>query len=818
MESPLYKKLKTIQDAINYEIDQHYINAKGKKTTFSDFVVKNTKELSIEIEDRERLKSLIGLFYSYPSQDISSRINVIHKAQEILRLISEEYKKLLTVEEPKPIVDTPRRGASTAGKSFEKDIKKIDVKYVKGVGPKLSMTLNKLGVFNVNDLFHYFPRAYIDYQKQLPIRDLKIDEEVTVSGVIKGIRSFNPPKRKDLTIFTIVIQDATGKISITKFLAGKFGRIMKEQYKKQYSIGAKVVCSGKVSFDKFSRSVCLDGATIEVLGGENEEGSLNVGRIVSVYPLTEGLSVEFLRKIMANAFNVYSENIIETLPQKILKEEKLVDLKTSLNQIHFPTSSQLCDLARGRLVFEEFFLMQLRLGYRRYHVEKGKKGLAIKNPKEQLVKKLLSSLPFKLTNAQKKAYEEIKNDLMSEDPMHRLLQGDVGSGKTIVALLALLLAIENGYQTALMAPTEILSFQHAKRFQEYLNPLGISVGVLTGSTPAKQRKEIHSQLESGQLKIIVGTHALIQDDVKFENLGLVIIDEQHRFGVKQRDDLLKKGKNVERLFMTATPIPRTLALAMHGDLELSEIDEMPAGRMPIKTSIVQPWQRAKAFDLIKGEVAKGRQVYIVFPLIEESEKLTAKAATIEYEELSKNILKDLRIGLMHGELKSDEKDRVMNAFKDGKLDVLVSTTVIEVGVDVQNATVMMIENAERFGLSQLHQLRGRVGRDSNQAYCLLVPQNYSEDVITRLSILTKTNNGFIISQEDLKIRGPGDFLGTKQSGLPDLHLSDLLRDSQTLEVAREKAIQIIKEDPELEDYPELKKIISENKNDYISAG
>lgn len=817
--SPIYEKLKVIQDAINYEIDQHYINAKGKKTTFSNFVIQNTKSLSTEVDNKNELKSLINLFYSYPTQDITVRIETIHKAQDILKGISTRYKKTIVVE-------TPHRGVSTEmQKHFEKDIKKIDVKYVKGVGPKLAWVLNKLGIFMVYDLLRYYPRTYIDYQKQVPIRDLKMNEEVTVVGTIKSVRTYSPPKRKNLSIFTITIHDGTGRINITKFIGGKFIKVIQEQYKKQYPIGARVLCSGQVSYDKFSRSFSLANASIEIIDEDQQLDkngslghSLNVARIVPVYPLTEGISVEFFRKIISNALNVYGKQIQETLPKKLIKEEKLLDLKTSLNQIHFPESQELCEYARNRIVFEEFFIMQFQLAYRRYLVEKTRCGLGLRDIKDGLVKKLIDTLPFELTGAQKKVFLEIKNDLMSEKPMHRLLQGDVGSGKTIVALMALLFALENGYQTALMAPTEILVQQHARKFQEYLNPLNINVAMLTGSTPNKLKKEIYKGLANGEIKIIVGTHALIQDEVNFANLGLVIIDEQHRFGVKQRDALLKKGKNVERLFMTATPIPRTLALALHGDLELSEIDELPPGRIPIKTSIIQSWQRSKAFDLIRGEITKGRQAYIVFPLIEESEALSAKAATIEYEELSKTVFKDLRLGLMHGELPTVEKERVMRAFVNKEIDILVTTTVIEVGVDVQNATVMMIENAERFGLSQLHQLRGRVGRGGDQAYCLLAPQNYSEDALKRLEIMTKTNDGFIISQEDLRIRGPGEFLGTRQSGLPDLALADIISDAPTLELARKKAIRIVKEDPNLESYPELRKFVSEEEKTYIAAG
>ncbi len=809
----IHEQLKTIQDAINYEIDQHYINARGKKTTFSNFIIQNTKTLSFDIEDKSQLKSLINLFFAYPSQDITARMYTIHKAQELLQELSGKLRKGQQIEEKEAKIENKTQ------KSFTKDLKKIDIQYVKGVGPKIAQIFNKLGIFFVYDILRYYPRTYIDYQKQVPIKDLKINDSVTVSGTISSVRYFPIPKRKDLTIFTILVKDATGKIAITKFVGGKNGKLIVQQYKKQYPIGAKALCSGTVSYDKYSKAFCLINGAIEVIdSNEGQSSSLNIARIVPVYPLTEHISNEFIRRIVSNAINAYGDLIQETLPPYLLDELKLIDLKTSLNNIHFPENKDLYERSRERIVFDEFFKMQLELAYKRYQVDKNRTGLSLKEGKDQLLKKLIDSLPFTLTSAQQKVFQDIRNDLMDSSPMHRLLQGDVGSGKTIVALMALLFAIENGYQTVLMAPTEILVHQHVRKFQEYLNPLNIMVTTLTGSTPNKIKKEIYQGLANGSIKIVVGTHALIQDEVCFNNLGLVIIDEQHRFGVKQRDALLKKGKDVERLFMTATPIPRTLALALYGDLGLSEIDELPKGRIPIKTSIVQSWQRTKMFDLIRGEVAKGRQSYIVFPLIDESEKLAAKAATIEYEELSQNVFKDLQLGLMHGELSSSEKDRVMEDFVNGKIDILVTTTVIEVGVDVSNATVMVIENAERFGLSQLHQLRGRVGRGGEQAYCLLVPQSYSEDVLKRLEIMTKTNDGFIISQEDLRIRGPGEFLGTKQSGLPDLQLASLILDGAVLDLARKKAAQIIKEDPELVKHKELQHLICKEENNYISAG
>ena len=804
MESSINKKLKALENAINYEIDEHYVNAIGKKTTFSNFIIKNTQTLALEIHDKSRLKSLINLFYAYETQDLNQRMETIHKAQDILRIISKEHKEKKTTEQ------------SFKERHRETNLKKIDIQYIKGVGPKLALVLNKLGIFTANDLLYYFPRTYIDYKNCLQIRDIKDGENVIVLGKVKTISYFDPPKKKGLSIITLSVIDESGKITITKFFSRQYGRVMYAQYKKTYPQGSNVMCTGTVTYDKYNRSFSLANSSIEVI--DQKDLSIKGTKTVPVYSLTETLSNDQIKKIVFNCLNSYSHLVEESLPKELIAELKLLDLKTSLKEIHDPSTNELCKIARDRLVFEEFFFLQLHLAYRRNLHDKNRTGLALKESKNSLVNQLIKTLPFELTNAQNKAFNEIKKDLMSEKPMHRLLQGDVGSGKTIVSLLALLFAIENGYQVALMAPTEILCHQHALKFQEYLNPLGIRVAELTSSTPTKFKKEIYENLANGSIKIVVGTHALIQKEVLFKNLGFVTIDEQHRFGVKQRDELLKKGENVERLFMTATPIPRSLALAIHGDLELSEIDELPPGRIPIKTYIVQPSKRNKAFDLIKGEIAKGQQAYIVFPLIEESEALSAKAATIEFEELSKTIFKDYKLGLMHGELTALEKENIMNQFKKNEINILITTTVIEVGVDIPNATVMMIENAERFGLSQLHQLRGRIGRGGKQGFCILIPQSYSEDSNKRLQIMSKTNNGFLISQEDLKIRGPGDFLGTKQSGLPNLRLADIIQDAETLETARSKALQIIKLDPTLDNHPELKKSLTEKENSYLEAG
>ena len=433
----------------------------------------------------------------------------------------------------------------------------------------------------------------------------------------------------------------------------------------------------------------------------------------------------------------------------------------------------------------------------------------LKTQKGGLVEKFLKGLPFDLTNAQKNAINEIFTDINSGKPMQRLLQGDVGSGKTVVACTMLLAAIENGYQAAIMAPTEILAAQHFNNFVKMLTPLGVSCALFTSSNSKKTRVKLETDLRNGQIDIAVGTHALIQDNVEFKNLGAIIVDEQHRFGVKQRNALKTKATVPQMLTMSATPIPRTLALTVHGDLDLTVIDELPAGRKAIKTTLIKSSQRKKALDLIRLEVAKGHQAYIVFPLIDESESISAKAATTEAENLRNGEFSDLSVGLLHGKMKPDEKDEVMKAFKDKKYDVLVSTTVVEVGVDVPNATVIVIENAERFGLSQLHQLRGRVGRNDLQSYCVLVSSSASQDTLMRLNIMTETNDGFVIAEKDLEIRGPGEFLGIRQSGLPELNLTDLTKDIKILECARDAAFEFLKNNS-IDDFPEIKRNINQN--------
>jgi ATP-dependent DNA helicase RecG len=710
----------------------------------------------------------------------------------------------------------PSGSSSASGKPgakgpTSKNPEEVPVQFVKGVGPKMGSVLNSMGIETVMDLLRHYPRRHLDFQNRQYIRDLHEDQEVSVFGVIRSVSAFQS-KRRPMSILTVLIHDGTGGITITRFVGGKSNKYLLDRYKAQYPKGAQVLASGVVERDKYSHKLTLKNAEVEILTmdsdteEERQVNSLHAGRLVPVYPLTEGLSLRHLRTIIHNALETYGLHIEETLPASVRSELSLMGLRESIKEIHFPTTVEGKDEARRRLVFDELFAIQLQCAHRRYKFDSTEGALSIKYSDTGLVKQMIEALPFALTGAQNRVFAEIARDLSSSKPMHRLVQGDVGSGKTVVALLAFLVAVENNFQGAMMAPTEILAEQHFRQFERLLTPLGLRAALVLGKHGVKQRREVRQQILTGQIHIAVGTHALLEDDVEFKNLGLIVIDEQHRFGVKQRARLKAKSLNPELLTMTATPIPRTLAMTMHGDLDVSEIDELPPGRKPIKTKALRPSQKKELWDFALKEVMSGRQIYIVFPLIEESESLSAKAATKEFERLQVEF-PQLQFGLMHGKLKPQEKDEVMEKFRSKEFNVLVSTTVIEVGVDVPNATIMIIENADRFGLAQLHQLRGRVGRGQDQSYCFLVADMKSETTRQRLDIMQQTNDGFVIAEKDLEIRGPGEFLGYKQSGLPDLLLADLVQDAKILEDARNTAIAIIKEDPELVTEPQLRKVL-----------
>lgn len=782
--------IEQLKKAIEIEIQYRYIDIHGKTQAFSSFIKNEAKKYYKLSKKNPKWAVIAEAFEHYPFAGLNERRKSI---DNLIRVLKSETN-------PKP-----SKSEISNAPELTKSAKDTDVMYMKGVGPKIAYKLNKLGIYTVQDLMLYFPKKHIDYSSRTLIRDLKEGETTTVFGYIKSVSAFNTQKK--LSVVKVTVADESGRLDLSFFQA-KSNRFMLERTKSQFPINAGIMLSGKVKRNNYDGKLTFDKPTYSIMTGEfleDKNSNLNIARIVPIYTVCEDLSIKVLRRAIFNAIQKYKDEIENVIPDFMREKIGLLDKKTAVEQIHFPESQELLEQARFSLIFEELFLIQLKMVRIREQNSHNHSALALKIKEKGLVKEFIDNLPFELTGAQKKAVNEILNDLNSDVPMARLLQGDVGSGKTVVATIMLLAGVENGYQGALMAPTEILAQQHYNNLQQWLSPMGISVGLFLGSQGKKIREKFRTNLRNGQMNIAVGTHALIQEDVDFNNLGAIVVDEQHRFGVKQRNVLKKKSQNPQILTMTATPIPRTLALTVHGDLDLTIIDELPKGRKPIKTSLVT--SHRGVYELIQSEIDAGRQAYVVYPLIEESETLSAKAATIEAERLQKEVFPQYKIGLLHGKLKNDEKEQVMKDFKDKKYDILVSTTVVEVGVDVPNATVMLIENAERFGLSQLHQLRGRVGRNSLQSYCILHTSTKSQETRERLNIMTQTNDGFVIAEKDLQLRGPGEFLGTRQSGLPDLIISDIVRDAKILEMARNEAIDFVKTN-KIEDYPKLKEITS----------
>lgn len=786
-------ELSKIKAAIDIEVKHQYIDIKGKKCPFSSFMKAETKKICQKLGKNPKWEALITGFEFYPFDNFISRKRTITRFVNLLK------------KELNPEIYSEQKN----NKSQQQDIYTQDVTYLRGVGPKTALLMNKIGIYTIYDLLTYYPKKYIDYSSRVMIKDLLEGTDVTIFGTICGIKSFT--SKNKLTVMSVKIADETGSLDLTFFYAST-NRFMIERYKSQFPKGSKIMVSGKVKFDNYSKKMTLAKPEYQIVDGDFfEHDSLNMGRIVPVYALCENLNIKTLRKAVANALQDYGQKILNVIPDNIRQKYSLAEKIDALESIHFPKNFQDAETARMTIVFEELFLLEIKMGLIKQEYTKNISTTQLKTAENGLVDKFLKKLPYELTNAQKNAINEIFNDINSGKPMQRLLQGDVGSGKTVVACTMLLAAIENGYQAAIMAPTEILAAQHFNNFISMLAPLGVNTALFTSSNSKKLRTNLETALRNGQIDIAVGTHALIQDNIEFKNLGAVIIDEQHRFGVKQRNALKTKATIPQMLTMSATPIPRTLALTVHGDLDLTVIDELPKGRKAIKTTLLRTSQRKKALDLIRFEVSKGHQAYIVFPLIDESESISAKAATKEAENLKNGEFHDLKVGLLHGKMKPDEKDEVMKAFKNKEYDVLVSTTVVEVGVDVPNATVIVIENAERFGLSQLHQLRGRVGRNDLQSYCVLVSSSSSQDTLTRLKIMTETNDGFIIAEKDLEIRGPGEFLGLRQSGLPELNLTDLTKDIKILECARKAAFEFLKEN-NIEDFPEIQRNIKQSQS------
>ncbi len=666
------------------------------------------------------------------------------------------------------------------------------IQYLKGVGPKLGDVLRRRGVGTVGQLLEWFPRGYEDRRMVRQIASLEADQVVSIEAVVQAVRAI-PMGRSQKKMYEVVIGDSSGKIGC------KYFRIPYRGYFERFTPQQRVRVAGKVTF--YRNHLQFHHPDIQPIYPEDEGAA--VDQLIPLYTDTEGLSPAKLRKLMESALGelVEKQNVItEVFPLWIREKYQLLTRSEAFRQIHMPPSDQSEEFLnfraapQKRIIFEEFFWLELYMALQKQGIKR-ENALPISGP-GKLARQLEESLPFKLTEAQKKVFAEIKIDLREPHPMHRLVQGDVGSGKTMVALLAACLATESGIQSALMVPTEILAEQHFKSAERFLAPLGVRPALLTGKMTAKEHAEIRGRLAKGEIDLVIGTHALIEADVEFARLGLVIIDEQHRFGVEQRTKL-KKGTSPHFLVMTATPIPRTLAMTVYGDLDISIIDELPPGRSPIVTRRVFESKRDTVFDFMREQILKGRQAYIIYPLVEESEKIDLKDALTEFDNLKRKY-PDLIFGLLHGRMKSEEKDAVMNEFRAGRIQALVSTTVIEVGVDVANANMMIIEHAERFGLSQLHQLRGRVGRGAHKSYCvLMLGYAVSEEAVHRADVIVGTTDGFKIAEADLEIRGPGEFLGRRQSGLPGFKMANLVRDLPTLKLARDAAQELIRRDADI---------------------
>lgn len=656
-----------------------------------------------------------------------------------------------------------------------------DVRFLKGVGPKKAELYSKLGIFTVGDLIMHFPRSYIDLTSAKTIAQAEIGETEAVKGYV---RQKLPPAmiRRGMTIYRLVFSDFEGSDMTVTIFNSKYAF-------DKFIEGEEYIIHGRVTGTFFRKEMNSPFAV-----------SLNANTgLIPVYPLTKGLTQNALKKDIAAALKFSEDELSEYLKEEYLDRYGLISYKSALWKIHFPANASEFEEAKSRLSFDEFLRLQLGMAMLR---NRNRKTTSVRM-KDSDLDSFYSSLPFEPTNAQKRAVSECARDMNGEYPMNRLVQGDVGSGKTAVAAAACYHCVKNGYQAALMAPTEILSNQHYKTLSSFLEPLGVKVGLLTGAMTAKQKRIIREQAQNGIIDILVGTHALVQKDTAFSKLGLVITDEQHRFGVKHRSDLLEKGENPHALVMSATPIPRTLALIIYGDLDISVLDEMPSGRQKIKTYAIPGRKRLDAYGFMKNEIRNGRQCYIVCPMIDENESELASAKAYE-KELSEGAFSGIPTGLLHGKMAAAQKEKIMQAFAHGEIKLLISTTVIEVGIDVPNATVILIENAERFGLSQLHQLRGRVGRGEYQSHCILVSDNFSEINKKRLKIMTHTTDGFEIAKYDLEMRGPGDFFGRKQHGLPELKIADMTSDIEILKKSRELAEELIKADPNLTQNAALK--------------
>ncbi len=810
------KAISRLERVIELESKQGYKDKAvvGGIGQFAAFWVSQAREEAVSEADLALIEQIAESLSSYSRlPGTEARANAMDL---LLRKIAAQADRLKESQPPKvePVKSDPPRVKKVESKQEpsiaitpepekietpDPELFKRPVTEIKGVGPRMAERLEILGIQTINDLLYHFPYRYDDYTLLKPINQLVYGEQVTVIGTVWETRVRQVRNNK---LVQSTITDGTGKIQATWFnqpwLVGKL------------RAGMQIVISGKV--DQFLGRPVFQNPDWERL----EMEPLRTRRMVPVHRLTSGLSANKLREIVRQVLDNWGHRLPDPLPVEIRQRRGFYSLARAIKQIHFPDNQETLHKARQRLIFDELFQLQLgMLGYRREWQSVPGNPIPFDGP---AIEQFIGQLPFTLTASQQRVIAEIGSDVANQIPMNRLLQGDVGSGKTVVAAAALVLTSRAGFQAAIMAPTEILAEQHYQGLKKLLANLDIEVGLLTGSTSKSERKEILTKLANGEIQVIAGTHALIQEGVEFAGLALAIIDEQHRFGVDQRQALRQKGVglhdngkqlNPHLLVMSATPIPRSLALTLYGDLDLSIIDEMPPGRKEIKTHWLRPSERERAYSFVRGQIDRGRQAFVICPLVEESDKIQAKAAVEEYKRLKEQVFPDLKLGLLHGRMKGNEKESAMRDFYDGEADILVATSVIEVGIDIPNSTVMIIEGAERFGLAQLHQFRGRVGRGEHQSYCLLVADEVSGDAEERLMALEKSNDGFLLAEKDLEIRGPGEFLGRRQSGLPELHLASLT-DLDMLEIARHEAQSIYDEDPNLQepDFEGLKEKVS----------
>jgi len=806
--------IRSLQQALIVEVNHGFKNIQGRTSKFSSFVsdyLLTSPSIALPPNEISKLKKLALKYEDYSSMPIDLRRRIIVQTRKFLHDLNKYDQESTSNDSPNLRIRTSNRSNlykknSSSGSLTLKSL----ISNIKGVGPKQAERLSKLGLIIIRDLINYFPRDYVDYTSLKTIDKTQVGQNVTIVAKVRRCSSFRSPRNPKLAILELFIKDKTGGMKVTRFFAGHRSNSIAYIKSQQnlYPVGATLAVSGLVKEGKYGKSI--NDPLIEIIESPNSYlKSRTIGQIFPVYSLTDGITADKFRALIQSILYLTSD-IKDSIPIDILSRLDLPYKKEAFFQIHNPENSNTLAKAKRRIVFEEFLLLQLSLLLRRdIHKKYNSPQLNIEPNSNSLVGKFLRILPFSLTGAQKRVLKEIESDIVKAEPMSRLLQGDVGSGKTVIAISALLTAVQSGWQGAFMAPTEVLATQHFQTLSKWIPQLEVNVDLLTGSTSKSRRKEILTDLINGSTKILVGTHALFEDPVVFERLGLVVVDEQHRFGVKQRNKLLNKGLQPHLLTMTATPIPRTLALTLHGDLDVSQLDELPPGRSPINTQLISPKEKHYAYDLIRSEIIKGHQIYVVLPLIEESAKLELSAAVDVHHELSTEIYPEFTVELLHGKMKSVEKQEVIKNFIDKKSDILVSTTVIEVGVDVPNASVMLIENSDRFGLAQLHQLRGRVGRGASKSYCLLSHQNKNKLSRQRLEVLVNSNDGFEISEIDLRFRGPGQVLGTKQSGLPDFALASLAEDADVLELARIEARKLLDSDPQLTNSTMLRKLINE---------